>query len=152
MALRKGAVDNLKSSIEEAQATGSVRLFSIRHEFPTQWAQFKSTNNGSSSNAAGITLNFRVEHYPFWIKGFLQSVKRVNLFAQPGEKTKSTITVSNQLGKDSMVKDPSYGGLRVRKLSNIPVPSSPTDTLDLFFDDNSIENLWLALTWGGDSN
>ena len=40
--LRKGAMDNLKTAIDEAQAAGSVRLFSVRHEFPTEWAKFQS--------------------------------------------------------------------------------------------------------------
>lgn len=40
--LRNGAVANLKERIAEAQAAGSVRLFSVRHEFPTEWAKFKS--------------------------------------------------------------------------------------------------------------
>src|SRR5262249_38841579 len=39
--LRNGAVANLKARIEAAQAAGSVRLFSVRHEFPTEWAKFK---------------------------------------------------------------------------------------------------------------
>ena len=34
--LHDGAVANLKTRIDEAQAAGSVRLFSIRHEFPTE--------------------------------------------------------------------------------------------------------------------
>ena len=38
--LRNGAVTNLKTQIEEAQAAGSVRLFSMRHEFPTELAKF----------------------------------------------------------------------------------------------------------------
>jgi len=40
--LRKGAVDKLKTMIDEAQAAESVRLFPVRHEFPTEWASFKS--------------------------------------------------------------------------------------------------------------
>ena len=40
--LRKGAIETIKELIDAAQASGSVRLFSVRHEFPTEWARFQS--------------------------------------------------------------------------------------------------------------
>jgi hypothetical protein len=40
--LRRAAEENLVKKIAEARAAGTVRLFSLRHEFPTEWAQFKS--------------------------------------------------------------------------------------------------------------
>jgi Tc toxin complex TcA C-terminal TcB-binding domain len=39
--LKREAITNLKTRIEAAQTIGSVRLFSIRHELPTEWAKFK---------------------------------------------------------------------------------------------------------------
>ncbi|MGH9960057.1 MAG: hypothetical protein ACREBC_23530 [Pyrinomonadaceae bacterium] len=80
--LRNGAVVNLKTRIEEAQATGSVRLFSMRHEFPTEWAKFKSVKIEGATEVAELTLNLREEHYPFWSRGRLEAIKRVNLFAK----------------------------------------------------------------------
>ncbi|MGH8550753.1 MAG: hypothetical protein ACRERU_19560, partial [Methylococcales bacterium] len=129
--LRNGAVANLKTRIEEVQATGSLRLFSIRHEFPTEWAKFKSVKLEGATKVAALTLNFREEHYPFWSKARLEAVKRVDLFAKPNKDTKPTITVSNKLTdepvgtrkEDSMVKDTSFGALGVGKLTNIPLPA-----------------------------
>lgn len=153
--LRNGAVANLKTRIEEATAAGSVRLFSIRHEFPTEWAKFKSVKIEGATKVAELTLNFRDEHYPFWSKGLLEALKRVDLFAKPTKDTKPTITVSNKLTdepvgtrkEDSMAKDTSFGGLRMGKLTNIPLPT-PTGKFTLYLNDNSMEDLWLALTWG----
>ncbi|HEY5813978.1 MAG TPA: hypothetical protein VIT23_15155, partial [Terrimicrobiaceae bacterium] len=45
--LRRGAIENLKTALETAQAAGSVRLFSLRHEFPTEWAKFRSAPSGN---------------------------------------------------------------------------------------------------------
>lgn len=153
--LRNGAVANLKTRIEEAQAAGSVRLFSVRHEFPSEWAKFKSVKIEGATKVAALTLNFRDEHYPFWSKGLLKALKRVDLFAKPTKDTKPTITASNKLTdepvgttkEDSMTNDTSFGGLRVGKLTNVPLPA-PTGTLTLYFNDNSMEDLWLALAWG----
>jgi hypothetical protein len=153
--LRNGAVANLKTRIEEAQAAGSVRLFSVRHEFPTEWAKLKSVKIEGPTKVAELTLNFRDEHYPFWSKGLLEALKRVDLFAKPTKDTEPPITVSNKLTdeptgtrkEDALVKDLSLGGLKAGKLTNIPIPA-PTGKLVLYLNDNSMEDLWLALAWG----
>ena len=79
--LKNGAVSNLKTRIKDAQASGSVRLFSVRHEFPTEWAKFKSIEIEGETTAI-LTLNIREEHYPFWSKSMLEAVKRLDLFAK----------------------------------------------------------------------
>jgi hypothetical protein len=54
--------------------------------------------------------------------------------------------------KDKLVKDPALPGLRVGKLDNVPLPkpihSAPEEKFTIFFDDNSMEDLWIALSWG----
>jgi hypothetical protein len=40
-----------------------------------------------------------------------------------------------------------FGNLRRGRLENIPLPP-PTGTFSLYFDDNPMQNLWLAFTWG----
>jgi len=145
--LRNGAVVNLKTRIEEAQAAGSVRLFSLRHEFPTEWAKFKSVKIEGETKLAELTLNLREEHYPFWSQGRLEAIKRVDLFA----KTENTIEVTDKADetgdKDTLVDDASLGNLRAGKLTNIPLPA-PTGKFTLYFNDNSMEDLWLAVAWG----
>jgi hypothetical protein len=155
--LKNGAVDNLMTRIKEAQASGSVRLFSMRHEFPTDWAKFKSATVDLSADPnilAGLTLNLRDEHYPFWSKDEDYKpigLKRVDIFAKPTEDTETTIEVfdnSNATGnKDSLTEDTSLNDVRVGKLTNIQLPDA-TGEFSLYFTDNSIEDLWLALTWG----
>jgi Tc toxin complex TcA C-terminal TcB-binding domain len=66
--LKSGAIDNLKTKIEASGIAGSVRLFSIRHEFPTEWAKFKSIQLGAVVTVAELTLLLREEQYPFWSK------------------------------------------------------------------------------------
>jgi hypothetical protein len=43
-----------------------------------------------------------------------------------------------------LVKDSSPSDLCTGKLTNIPLPAPFT----LYFNDNSMEELWLALAWG----
>jgi len=146
--LRNGAVDNLKFSIEEAEAVGSVRLFSMRHEFPTEWAKFESVQLGAATPVAELTLDLREEHYPFWSQGRLEALKRVDLYAKT---TKNSVEVSDETdgsgNKDTLFKDTSLDNLRAGRLTNIPLPA-PTGKFRLYFNDNSMEDLWLALAWG----
>jgi hypothetical protein len=148
--LKNGAVANLKTRIEEAQAAGSVRLFSVRHEFPTEWAKFTRIENVSSDNPVGLTLDLKPEHYPFWSKDRLETVKEVELFA----KTNIIVEVSDKLDENGKLDETGkiqldgwLGELRTGKLVE-PENLSPTGPLTINFNNNSVEDLWLALTWG----
>ena len=146
--LRQGAMNNLKSHIEEAQATGSVRLFSVRHEFPSAWAKFTGVKIEGATQTAELTLELREEHYPYWSQGRLEAVKRVDVLTKT---TKDSVEITDKAdgtgNMDTLVKDSSLGDLRAGKLTNIPHPP-PTGEVTLYFNDNSMDDLWLAIIWG----
>jgi hypothetical protein len=54
--------------------------------------------------------------------------------------------------KDDLVKNPLLGNLLTGGLNKITLPAAVTDAthppLTLYFDNNSMEDLWLAITWG----
>jgi len=146
--LRNGAIAHLKNQIDAAQAVGSVRLFSLRHEFPSEWAKFKSVKIEGATKSAPLTLNLRPEHYPFWSQGRLAAFKRVDFFAQTTKNTVDITTNADGTGnKATLAKDSSLGNLKVGKLTNIPLPAT-IGSFTLYFNDNSMEDLWLAGTWG----
>jgi hypothetical protein len=70
--LKKGASEKLKTMIDEAQAAGSVRLFSVRHEFPMDWAKFKRVEIKGEKKTAELKLTLGD---PFWSKGRLGELK-----------------------------------------------------------------------------
>src|SRR5262249_39558621 len=143
--LRNGAVANLNERIANAQAAGSVRLFSVRHEFPTEWAKFRSVKLDQATEVAELTLNLRDEHYPFWSRGRLETVKRVDLFAKNARTDVKITDRADGTGQpDTLIKDTAMGELRAGKLTNIPLPT-PTGKFTLYFSDNSMDDLWLAL-------
>jgi len=151
--LRKGAVDNLKTLIEGAQAAGSVRLFSIRHDFPTEWARFQGQKPGLNQRFE-LALNLRAEHYPYWSQGRLKSVKRVDILAR---STKTSLDIFDKVDqndatvkKDLLARDTTFGNLLVGKLTQIALPTNPVGEFQLFFDDNTMEDVWIAVTWGSE--
>jgi hypothetical protein len=144
--LRKGAMDNLGTLIGEAQAVGSMRLFSIRHEFPTEWAKFQNQTD-SGNQRFELALNLRPEHYPYWSQGRLNSVKRVDIMVSSSEPGLDVFDKAENDGtekKDSLVKAPNFGNLLVGKLSG---EVKPLGDFRIFFNKRTMREIWMAITW-----
>lgn len=154
--LRSAALKHINHLIDSAQAAGSVRLFSVRLEFPAEWAKFKSQTPGPNQRYE-LALTLRPEHYPFWSQGRLNSVVRVDLFAQStDDPAPATITVADRADKtdddtqkDTLTKDASLNDLLVGKLTKVPLPAQPTGEFKLYFEDAKLSDLWIAVTWSG---
>jgi hypothetical protein len=151
--LRKKAVENLVTLINDAQTTGSVRLFSVRHEFPDQWAKFRSQTPGPNQRAA-LTLNLRDEHFPFWSQGGEKSLKNFDILARSSnDPAPASLAIfdraAGQLGgqTDTLKPNTTLGNLLTGTLSNIALPAA-VGPFTLFFADNSLDELWLAVRWG----
>jgi Tc toxin complex TcA C-terminal TcB-binding domain len=153
--LRSAAVANLQQQIANAQTVGSVRLFSIRHEFPGEWAKFRSATIGGTTVTAGLSLNLLPQHYPFWAQPLLgpSSIKQIQFLGEMTDGTTSAHIYANAAGtgaSDSLAANPAYGDLLVGTLKNAiaPWPPPPTGSINLYFDHNLMKDLWLAITWG----
>lgn len=149
--LRKGAISNLKAQIEKATAAGSMRLFSIRHDFSTDWAKFKSVKIGGAITDATLTFEIREEHFPYWSKGRLETIKQIYFYTKNSTgiiaQNPSSIEVEVITHKpdDTITKE------ILAAPTNIALPKPPdkfTLKLKVRFSANSMEELWLAMTWG----
>lgn len=139
--LKAAASQNLQTKINKAETVGSTCLYSVRHEFPSAWANFLSTSS--------LTLGFTQSLYPYWSQGMNVGVKAVELVAEMSV-TKPTVTLTDKNGKqDTLAANPTMGGLLTGSLHNIPLPSAVADpALALKLDSNAMNDLWLAITWG----
>ncbi len=140
--LKKGAIANLITSIDEAQAAGSVRLFSIRHEFPTEWARFKNMKPGGPLST---TIELKEEHFPFWSKGIVKAVKEAGVLAK-GNADGITVTDSNG---EKVDLEPFQSEVWAGKLQKLPeVNQKPLSIkFDLVFNSKNMEDLWLVVKW-----
>jgi hypothetical protein len=159
---KAAAVGNLQSLISKAHTVGSTCLFSIRHEFPSQWAKFQSAAPKAGAGAQ-LQLTFVPELYPFWSQAPIAGqapkpikITGVQFFAQmlTSDKT-ATVNISDKAdmtNNDALTKNPSIGNLLNGPLNKIGLPSAITDAthppLTIYFDDNSMEDLWMAVSWG----
>jgi hypothetical protein len=141
--------------IDSSQAAGSVRLLSVRHDFPAEWARFKAETPAANERYR-LSLELRREHYPFWCDVAKASATRLALYARSSVKpvpatlpvyakadTNAAIQLKDELGKDTALRN-----LLVRELENVPLPATLIGEYKLFFDDTEIDDLWVALTWG----
>jgi hypothetical protein len=152
--LRKGAGERIKELITEAQAVGSARLFSVRQEFPSEWARFVRQTPGANERYE-LKLGLRAEHYPYWSTGRLNRVTRVEILARSTQvPVPASIQVADKLDAndptaktDALAKDPALDNLLVGELTKIGLPLDPVGELKLFLDGNAVSDLWIVMTW-----
>jgi hypothetical protein len=152
--LRNGALTHLKTRIDEAETVGSARMFSIRHEFPTEWARYASTTIDNTTPRAPLTLTLKPEHYPFWSRGRLGELRRMTLVART---TSATLEVSNTPNPNdpgthtyTLTQPESLGNLWLGDVTDVPLPA-PIGVLTLYLNDTSLDDLWLVATWGANT-
>jgi hypothetical protein len=154
--LRSAAISRTKELITEAQGVGSVRLFSVRHEFPAEWAKFLS-QVPAANHRFELALDLRREHYPYWSQSLLNGVTRVDILVRStATPVPGTFDIADKADKndanekkDTLTKDATLGNMLVGKLEKIAPPAQPTGELKLFLDERAIGDLWLGLTWKG---
>lgn len=164
--LRQGAVENLVQLAEKAQAAGSVRLFSVRHEFPSVWAKFKA---GPPSNVRNkLSLHLGPQHYPFWtskrtgtvqeVRMYVEATERVDVYKLPAapespEEEDPTASLSIPIGNLWTGKLPDAFGFtepysKQTEKNEDTARAQDKDTFTLYLDEKarkSLENLWLAV-------
>ena len=155
--LRQLAMANLEGKIANAQAPGSIRLFSMRHDFPTEWAKFTSVQHPSATVPAGLAMSLRPEHYPFWSSQWLAAVLRVDLYAEYTGKPK-TPRVSYALDANGAFTGPAdtlasldttwpgWAGGQLAQL--VAAKPAPTGQWSMYLDDNTMSDLFMVVTWG----
>ncbi|ULL16716.1 insecticidal toxin protein [Paenibacillus sp. H1-7] len=145
--LRVAAKEAINEEIKTNAAAGCVRLFSIRHEFPTEWAKFQNQKPVENKRYE-LAIPFRKEHYPYWCQNRLDKVAKVELLAGGAADAFNIFrsadkTVDDQLGKLEMPQ----GKLLKGALLEEALPQSPVDALKLYLDSTEITDLLIAVTW-----
>jgi hypothetical protein len=148
-ALKVKATNHLQSLLTDAQAGGTLRLFSVRHDFPTEWAKFQSLATAPGQRFA-LELSLRAEHYPFWSRANLNAVNRVDVFARAAdpEVLQAIDIFETANGPSVATLDPAaapasllHGMLPPRTLPR------PVGSLNFFTDTKAITDLWIAVDW-----
>lgn len=151
--LKRAAIDNIKDLCALAEAAGNMRVFSLRHEFPNEWAAFLS-HTPADDDRYKLALTFRKEHYPFWTQDRLSSVDSVELLVRSSSGAPSMVFAeinddSGASASDSFTSDDRYGGLSTVTLDDVPGVATPVEDMTLYFEERNFDDMWIAVRWKG---
>jgi hypothetical protein len=80
-----------KIALAEEGRTGLYRLFSARHEYPTNWAQFLNPASGADQI---LTLEMPPERFPFFTSGMELKVRSLDVLARTADTEPYTLVLS----------------------------------------------------------
>jgi len=142
--------------IKRLQDAAPVKVFSIRHDFPTEWAQFKTTQ-ANISQRCELKISLKAIHFPFWAAPFLAqsepgstihidsgSTSVMNLYKASSPPTGSTVEAKDIVQVPTAEEKYHSGAL---------AEAGPVATLGdwvVYFDAsdrNQINDLWLSMRW-----
>ncbi len=140
--------DEAKKSIFVTKASGTIRLFSVRHEFPSEWAKF-TKKQVDENGKYKLKIKLRSEHYPFWMKNYLENDQPVSFLAK-----KNGLTVNVKTGKATLNEDERYGDLYYGDLKDDSTEKelfsiNPKGILEMSISDKELDDLWIAIRMGG---
>lgn len=82
--LKNAAKKAMQDTIKDVEKSPLARLFSAKHEFPTQWHQFFHPTNA----IATLSLDLSLERFPFQLRGKKIEIQQIELFLSLKEGTK----------------------------------------------------------------
>ena len=77
--LKSVATAALEKTIEDVDAAPLARLFSAKHEFPSEWYRFLHPTDASASSQA-LQLELTQERFPFQFRGRAIQISQVDVF------------------------------------------------------------------------
>jgi hypothetical protein len=153
MPLRDAAMAALKTRIDAGTAFGSVRLFSLREEFPAAWAKFLGAPAGANGKFQIGLVNCSQEHFPLWSKGRLGPMKAMHIMGASRVAARQPRRSRHAWWQaaDTNVAFPLQGAagdlLVSGAVADNELPGGATGELMLAFSDKALLDLWVAVRW-----
>jgi hypothetical protein len=133
--------DGSRASAEQAAEqwlkNNSARVFSMRHEFGSEWAASKRPMS-SSSEKASLKFSLGKEHFPYRLEKMTQPAKRLHLFfAGSASGDIEFFRNAASLGTIQIVSGTAFD----------QSPFQATGDFELRFDSNALDDLWVVVDW-----
>jgi len=136
----EGSRASAEQAAEQWLKDNSARVFSMRHEFGSEWARFKRPMD-SNGEKASLKFTLGKEHFPYRLEKMTQPAKRLHLYFTgnaSGEvefHRNATIIGTNQL---------------VNGVAFDQSPFQTTGDFEIRFDSNTLDDLWLVVDWSAE--
>lgn len=147
--LRDAAMEALKARIDAGTSFGSVRLFSIREEFPSEWAKFLGAPAGANGKFQ-LSLELAKEHFPLWSKDRLGPMKAMQLWARRSNGAPGA-PLQARLAAGANAAFPLQGDatdlLVAGAVAPGELPGNAIGEHKFEFSDKELRDLWVAVQW-----
>lgn len=126
-----------EKTAEQWLKSNAARVFSMRHEFASQWAVFKQ-QTAAGGNKPTLAFSLTQDHFPYRIEKITEKPKRVHLFMS-GSATGDVELFRNgtSLGTTQLVSGTTLA----------PSGLAATGHFELRCDSNELDDLWVVIDW-----
>jgi hypothetical protein len=131
---------NAEKAAEQWLQENSARVFSMRHEFASEWAAFKrplAPDNDGEPPKALLKFELGSHHFPYRMAAISEQAKGIHLFLT-GDATGDVEFVRN---------GETLGSTQLQSGATIARAFNPTGDFELRFDSNAIDDLWIVVDW-----
>jgi hypothetical protein len=92
--LANRALTEMREMLATANESGLALLFSLRHDFPTEWSAFVS-------GTGDFAMELRKDHFPYMVQSEALAIDALEAYAQNGtQMVKRTVTLPGNLADD----------------------------------------------------
>ena len=140
--LQREAKKALTAALADAGASGAVRLFSIRHDFPEAWDRLTSYAPLTAASPAPLQLELTDRHYPYWSQRCHGGLVKAMLLTLKPDAMPSVVAADGQGPQDDAAF--TSDAVRAVTLTNRPLAGS-IGTTTLYLTANTMKNLWLLV-------
>lgn len=140
----------------------AVRLFSMRHEFPSEWARFQRTQV-TPGQTATLAFELKDEHFPFRMQEAFTNAKRFHVFGRTEEQQVEVELFRGNAASPPAAPPPLQS---IAKSTLIvgegvipslppappapqppPVSFDPRGRFELRMDSAAFDDIWLVMDW-----
>ena len=137
-----GSRASAEQSAEQWLKNNSACVFSMRHEFGTEWSAFKRAPTAADGRAS-LKFSLGKQHFPYRLVKMTQPARQMHLFSSGNasgdmELLRNSVSVgTTQLVNGATFESAGY---------------QPTGDFELKFSSNMLDDLWIVVDWSVQSS
>jgi hypothetical protein len=137
-----GSLASAEKAANAWLGANAARGFSMRHEFPSEWAAFKNIDTTTGAKAS-LKFSLTPSHYTYRLNEFTEPAKRLLIFFTGNPDGDVELLRGNPNQAPA-----SIGNTQLTSGGDFGVTSFPaTGDFELRFDSNAIDDLWIVVDW-----
>jgi hypothetical protein len=132
-----GSRTSAEQSAEQWLKNNSACVFSMRHEFGTEWVAFKRSP-AAADDVASLKFTLTKQHFPYRLEKMTEQAKQMHLFFSGNASGDAELLRnSSSLGTTQLVNGTAFDQIAFQ----------PTGDFELKCSSNMFDDLWIVVDW-----